>query len=498
MLKRILRGAGGDALKYFPVRLVPALTSLITVPVFTHMVKPADYGNFYLVNSLTALAATIATGWLTSTVVRFYWAYEREGELDAYISTVLWSTVASLVGVALVMAAVLYGIPGLVSEGVRRLLPIGFAALGVNYLVQVLQQIMRAANRSTAYALLAVASNLLATAFGIYFVAQADMGSFGILLGVVLGNLILVPFGLQTARKEGSLAPSEFSRDALSEFARYGLPMIPAALSSWALVLSDRYIIKLSQTATDVGIYSVAYGLGDKIMNLIVMPLLMTMGPVMIMTFEKQGEKLAQQVQTQFTRYFLLATLPLLAGIAAVSSNFMEVFTSDAYAIAYTILPIVSASVLCNGLTQIAGNGLALHKKTPITMANTLIAAAFQVIVNFLLVPRFGYHAAAWTTLASYGLLLTLTWFRSRPYLEWKIPWNDVVRIAAAATGMALVVGLAFHHTAASLPMLALQAATGLAVYAILLLFVGEIRPDERAFATELAGRAWSKVRSRR
>jgi len=90
VLKQILKGAGSDVLKYFPARLVPALTSFITVPVFTRMITRADYGDFYLVNSTVSLAATVFTTWLNASIVRFYWVDEREGRLDEYVATVIW------------------------------------------------------------------------------------------------------------------------------------------------------------------------------------------------------------------------------------------------------------------------------------------------------------------------------------------------------------------------------------------------------------------------
>ncbi|GAV30931.1 membrane protein [Coriobacteriaceae bacterium EMTCatB1] len=480
------------------MRLVPALTSLVTVPVFTRMVDKADYGNFYLVNSMTSLAATLATAWITSSVVRFYWVYERKGERDTYISTILWSTIGSIAAVSALAAIAVFAFPGAFSDGVQRLLPIAFAGLGVNYLVQVLQQIMRAANRSSAYATLAVASNILATVFGVYFVAGAKMGAFGILLGVVIGNALLVPFGLRNARSEGSLSPVHYSRDALYEFARFGFPMVPSAISSWMLILSDRYIIGLTRNAGEVGVYSVAYGLGDKIMNLIVLPLLMTMGPVMVQTFEKHGQELAQQVQTQFTRYFMMATLPLLAGMIAVSQDFLAVFTGEQYRAAYGILPIVSAGVLCNGLVQIAGNGAALHKKTTIIMTNTMIAAIAQVAANLVLVPRFGYPVAAWTTLGSYIVLLSLTWIRSRPFMAWRIPWADIARTALAAILMGASVWGISRFIGTSFVTLLVEALAGAVLYIALLVVVGAVRADERAFLTEVAARVGTRLKGRR
>lgn len=498
MLKRILKSAGSDALKYFPVRLVPALTSLITVPVFTRMVDKADYGNFYLISSATSLAATLATAWITGSVVRFYWTYRKQDRLDDYISTTLWSTVSSIVVVGIVLAALAYGTQGSLPKGLLRLVPVGIASLAVNYFITVLLQVLRAANRATSYAILSVASTIIGTAFSIFFVAVAKMGSFGILMGIVVGNAILFPLAYKQLRAEGDLSPSGFSRDILSEFLTYGMPLVPAAVSSWLLVLADRYVIGFVRSSAEVGLYSVAYGLGDKIMALFTLPLLTTMGPVMIQTFEQQGKVLAQQVQTQFTRYFSMATLPLLFGMAAVARHFMTVFTGPQYRVAYPVLPIVAAGSLAYGLVQIAGNGVALYKKSTILMTNTLIAAAFNVATNLMFVPRFGYMAAAYNTVASYVVLLGLTWWRSRPYIAWVIPWGDVARMLAACLAMWAAIAAVFGRLSPTPLLLLAEALFGAIVYFIGLIVLRELRDDERAFVRELGHKAIARLKGGR
>ncbi len=493
MLKKILRGAGTDAIKYFPVRLVPALTSFVTVPVFTRMIERADYGDFYLVSSTVSLTATLLTSWLNASIVRFYWAEEKEGRLDEYLSTVLWSALASLFIGALVLGAAMMLLSGQFSPGVQRLLPIALAGLIFNQFITVMQQLMRAANRANAFAILSVASAILATIFSVFFVAALHWGSFGILAGVAVGNVLLVPAALRSIRSEGSVAPKHFSKDILRQFASYGVPMIPAAISSWILILSDRYIIGLTQSAGQVGLYGTAYNLGDKIMNLVTLPLLIAIGPVMVQTFEKQGQKLAEQVQTQLTRYFAMATIPIVFGLAVVAKPFMAIFTGAEYREAYRVLPIVAAGVMLYGISQIAGNGLAMYKKTVIMMQNTFVAALFQVAMNLLLVPRFGYAVAAWNTFGSYLLLLTLAWFRSRPYMEWKLPWADLARIIGAGAIMAGVLFAAFRWFDAAIWLLAAEAAVGLIAYALALRMLNGLRPDELEFFGEM----WAAIRRR-
>ena len=491
MLKQILKSAGTDAIKYFPVRLVPALTSFLTVPVFTRLVTRADYGDFYLVNSAVSLTATLLTSWLNASIVRFYWAEEREGRLDEYVSTVVWSAIGSLLIGAAALGGVMTVLGGYFSPGIQRLLPIAIAGLVFNQFIQVTQQLMRAANRPNAFAMLSISSTLLATALSVFFVVVPRLGAFGILAGVVVGNALVLPFALKNARSEGSLSPRKYSADTARQFATYGVPMIPAAVSSWVLILSDRYIIGLTQSAEQVGLYGTAYNLGDKIMNLITLPLLIAIGPVLVQTFEKQGQRLAQQVQTQLTRYFSMATVPLVFALAVLARPFMDVFTGPDYRSAYGILPVVAAGVMLYGVSQIASNGLAMHKKTVIMMQNTMAAAAFQVTMNLILVPRFGYPAAAWNTFGSYLLLLTLMWLRSRAYMEWRVPWADLSRVAGAAGVMAGILALGSYLFQPSVWLLAVQAITGVAVYFVALWALRGLRSDE----LEFAGDVWRAIR---
>lgn len=490
MLKKILRGAGTDAMKYFPVRLVPALTSLVTVPVFTRLIAKADYGDFYLVSSATTFAATFATAWISASAVRFYWVYEKEGRRDDYVATTLWSSVASLVIVSAIVGIGAFLLRGSIPAGIERLIPVGIAGLAFNYFVTVMLQVLRASNRSSAFALISVASTVVGTVIAVWLVAALGWGAFGILAGVLLGNAVLVPWALYEVRKEGSLAPRFVRRDVLRELLRYGIPLIPTGISAFLLVMADRYVIGFLRGAAEVGLYSVAYGLGEKIMQLVMMPAVITMAPVMVQTFEKQGQHVAQRVQTQFTRYFAMATFPLLFGLAGASADFMTVFTGAAYRAAYPILPIVAAGVMCYGLVQIAGNGIALHKRSTILMSNTLTAAGFNVAANLVLVPVFGYMAAAYTTLASYGLLLSLTWLRSKPFMSWEIPWLDLGRITAAGLAMLGAISIIAAALPANLAVLVLEAIAGLGVYLIALRLLGGLRPDEREFIGELAVKA--------
>jgi O-antigen/teichoic acid export membrane protein len=138
------------------------------------------------------------------------------------------------------------------------------------------------------------------------------------------------------------------------------------------------------------------------------------------------------------------------------------------------------------GFAQLAGVGLGLHKRSQIIMQNTLAAAAVNIVLNAILIPRFGYTAAGWTTVASYLTLLVLTWWRSRAYMPWRVPWGQVARIVLASLIMAIVVGFVAMLPLAPIAALLIAVAIGLLVYGGALLLVGALRRDELHYVREI------------
>jgi len=159
------------------------------------------------------------------------------------------------------------------------------------------------------------------------------------------------------------------------------------------------------------------------------------------------------------------------------------------------VLPLVAAGSMLSSFAQIAGTGLGLHKKTKLIMANTLTAAASNLVLNLVLVPRFGYMAAAVNTIASYAILLGLTTFQSRRYMKFIIPWRQLLRIAAASLGMGGAVLLVFGRLAASASRTASvgivvgEAALGAVVYTVLLLAFRGLHIKEIGMLRRLAAR---------
>lgn len=484
-LRDILKRAGRNTGMYLLVRFLPALTSLVTVPVFTRMIAPAEYGDLYLVLAASAFLAHVAVTWLSQSAIRFFWVSHREQGMSRFTATTVWSAVASL---GLVSAVVLLATQvgrGVASDGILALVPVAVASFFVNRLVVVLLEILKAGNRARDFAGISLLSTVAGTITSLALVWYFDTGAWGILAGNLIGFAITLPWALVRVRAIGSLSPGDFSGVQVRQYLTYGMPMMLAGLSYWLLVLSDRYIIGVLRGTYEAGLYSVTYGLGEKLLQLLTLPLTMTMVPLMMEAFEKHGVSMAGRMQTSFTRYYLLLTLPLLLGVTALNEVFLQVFADSDYWEAAHVLPLVAAGTLLYGMSEIGNVGIALHKRSTISMSNTAIAAGANIAANLVLVPLYGYTAAAYTTVGAYGVLLSLTWLRARPYMRWNLPWAGLGRIAVASAGMYGVILSVQWMPTGAVTRLLLGFVAGIASYALLITITGAVSRGEWKYVVD-------------
>jgi O-antigen/teichoic acid export membrane protein len=84
------------------------------------------------------------------------------------------------------------------------------------------------------------------------------MGIVGWLLSSLVAAVVQLAMGLRILRHRWSRS---FDRALLIGALGFGLPLVPHALSHWALALSDRTVLGAYVSASQIGIYNLAYQL---------------------------------------------------------------------------------------------------------------------------------------------------------------------------------------------------------------------------------------------
>lgn len=494
----MLQGFVRDMLTYLPSKLLPALTGFISAPILTRLFLPAEYGNYALALGVSSFLFALACSGLGSIPIRFFPAYEAESKLGVFFATLGISTGTVIAVTAGVSFFMLFMLRAHLPPALYPLLTISVMIFIVESVFIILMGVVRAQERSGSYTVFTLLSRYSGLGLGLLFVIVFGSGVEGLLWGTLLALALAVPPLLFLTTRGVSIRRQQFRSPNALQMWRYAWPLALGNMAMWGLRLSDRYIISFFRPESEVGLYSVAYGISDKSIDMLVALFLLSMAPLVMNTWESQGREATEKALRMITRLFLIFCLPCAAGLSFLAAPFVSVFTAEAYHEGYRIVGYVAFSTFAWGLFMMASMGTLIKKNTRRIAVNQIVAALVNLALNLLLVPRFGFVAAGITTLIGYAVLFALQAYTSRVHLTWRFPYRTLrnVVIATACMGLAIrgVHSVPGNRGDLHLGYLSLSLVAAVFVYSACLLLLGEVNEEERTAAKrlwhEVAGKA--------
>ena len=184
---------------------------------------------------------------------------------------------------------------------------------------------------------------------------------------------------------------------------KYSLPIIPHGISQVLLAQFDRIMINSMVSAASAGIYSLAGNL--KIILTVVSDSVSVAWTTWFYEKAKVDEIKEINKRATFLAFLFLGFAIILCGI---SPELIFILGGAAYAEGkYVAIPmIVDAYVLF--LYNIIVPSEYYKEKTIYIMIGTFFAAVVNIITNYIFIGKYGYIAAAYTTLFSYMCYLIL------------------------------------------------------------------------------------------
>ena len=262
-----------------------------------------------------------------------------------------------------------------------------------------------------------------------------DSRYIGKILGVMLPTAIMgIIFYVRFIVKGRVFYNREYWVYAL----KIGLPMIPHALALILLAQMDRIMIKGICGDGEAGLYIFGYSFATLLMiftNAIGQAYLPWFNETL---YDGKADKI-RQVQKKLV---LLGCFLSLIFIAAAPEALMLLsISNNSYWIAKYVVPPIVLGTLAQYFYTNYVNVEIFCKKTSIIAAGSCFAALVNYVLNHTFIPRFGYIAAAYTTLASYVVLMVMHYIMVRFVLRRKV-YDDMYMFTAML--IMIVVGIAY------------------------------------------------------
>ncbi|MDD5590357.1 MAG: flippase [Dehalococcoidales bacterium] len=466
-----------NMVRYLPSRIFPPVIGLIAIPIITRLFEPDVYGNYILVLATVSGLSLIPTTLLGTAALRFFPQYEKENSLETFRGTFIKGTFLCVTGIAVGFFISLQIIKPTIPVDLYSLMSIGIILFVAISIFSTLTYLLIARQKATEYSRFTTWHAGAGLLFGLAIVFWGNRGTDGLVWGSAAALTIAIPFLYRTAFNRLPSGRSTFSKTMAVEMAKYSAPLIIATLAAWIMNFSDRYVIELYRGSYEMGLYSASYSISYQALSMFGVLFTLAGYPLIVNMWENEGKTLTQQLVGRLTRYYILLVIPAAVGLTVLSKPIITVFTDSAYHEGYLIIPLIAFGTLLLGLQWWAQLGLNLYKKTNISAYCVLSAGLLNIGLNLWLVPKYGYIAAAVTTLVSYAFLLVATAFASKRFFTWEFPFKSLARIVVASAVMGWVVyHVADSLTSSSIINLAAGILLGIVINCAMLILLRELK----------------------
>jgi len=402
--------------------------NILTLPIFSRLLSPEEFGVYNVFVSYDAILFMLVGMALHTSIQSANLEYR--GQIDKYTSSI--SLIYICNGVVFMAAAVLFREPlsrllGLQPEAVLLLVLGGYASSLLNLYntrisldYEYKKYLLVSACNS--FGNIAISLVLILTVFR----EDRAMGRMiGSAVPIFLISIALLASFYRKARPK-------FNRTYWKFGVKYSLPIIPHGLSQVLLGQCDRVMIRSMVSDAAAGIYSLAGNI--KLVLVIITESITTAWTTWFYTQMDQGNKTAiQKRSVQLMGLFFILTV----GVMAVSPELIWFLGGKAYEAGKFVAIPMALDAFVLFLFNIISPSEYYAKKTTYIMAGTMAAAVVNVVLNYIFILRFGFIAAAYTTLVSYLFYVALHCFISRRLMKFFVlPLKWMLGVSLLAGGL--------------------------------------------------------------
>jgi O-antigen/teichoic acid export membrane protein len=178
---------------------------------------------------------------------------------------------------------------------------------------------------------------------------------------------------------------------------KFSVPIMPGILSALLLSFADRFIINFFYSEVEVAEYTVAYTVSSIFMAFF----LATNKMWQKFILENLKAKNIRKISVG-SRKYIAVVIAVALGVILVRRPLVDIMANSSYYPILDIIPTIIAGMFFYFLYTILSNVPFYNGNTFLMAVPAIIAAVLNILLNFALIPVYGYKVAALTTLISY------------------------------------------------------------------------------------------------
>ena len=367
--------------------------AFISTPIFTRLLSKAEYGDFSNFTSWESILAVIVTLDFTASIARA--KYDFDGRMNEYLSSILITSNVVALAVYIVVELNRQLFESIFSMDIiyiRAMFLYLMFLPAFNYL-QAKHRIYR---KYRFFVMFAVLSAIFRTGASVLLVMMMRKKLLGRVIGYVIPTTIMnIILEIKILRKGNRL-----DWECVKYASIIAIPLIPHALAGIVLGSSDRIMITRLVSSEANALYTLAYQI-SLLANLLWTSMNQAWAPWLYDSIH--ADKMI--VIRKNSKIYLGVFAILIIGVLLITPELMLVLGGSGYFEARYVMPPVVMGCVFQFVYGMYVNLEIYDKKTFLISTGTVCAALLNIGLNRIFIPKYGYIAAAYTTLVGYAAL---------------------------------------------------------------------------------------------
>ncbi|MDJ0644563.1 MAG: polysaccharide biosynthesis C-terminal domain-containing protein [Flavobacteriaceae bacterium] len=228
----------------------------------------------------------------------------------------------------------------------------------------------------------------------------------------------------------------QFDSLLLRKMLNYGIPIMIGTLAYVTNENLDKLLLRDEIGESQMGIYAACYKLGV-FMTLYVMAFRLGAEPFF---FNEASKENAKETYATIMKWFsIIGALFMLIVVAYINIPANILLARPEYFEALAIVPIILLANLFLGVYNNLSVWYKLTDRTKYGMYFSVFGAVLTIILNLVLIKKYGYMASAWATLVAYGSMCLISYFYGKRYYKVPYKFNSIFLYLGLATMLSYI-----------------------------------------------------------
>lgn len=409
--------------------------NFITIPIFTRILTKGQFGDYNTYTSVLNMAMVIITLNVEASMCSARYDYSEK--LDEYILSVMSLSSLSVFIWFVMINCRIERISTIISINQQYLYYIViylFFYPSVNLYIERCKYYFLYKRAVFISLIIALGSNICSIIFINIFQNKLTGQIIGSIIPTVLCGMILYCFFIFKGKR--------IDISVWTYAIKICIPYIPHLLSLTVLNSMDKVMITKMCGSSDTALYSLAYNCGA-----IITILLTSMNSAFVPWL---GEKINTKdyvTVRNISKIYIAVFTCFAVIIMAMAPEILLILGGKSYVNAKYVITPVAMGCVCQFLYTLFVNIEQFKKRTVGMAIASISAAVINFVLNLYMIPRFGYLAAAYTTLIGYMWLLIVHMFLVyRMGLQKVYDYRYIIRTVIIMIGVTICINFLYAY----------------------------------------------------